>query len=253
MRLTIVGCSGSYPGPDSAASCYLVEAPYAGRTWRLVLDLGNGAFGPLQAATDVFDVDAVLISHLHADHCVDLTAYFVARKFHPSGPRRPLSVYGPADIAQRVDRAYGSPGELLKARQFEFHVWGEVAPLRIGPFGIQVARVHHPVETYAISVEHDGRRLVYSGDTGPCDSLVSLAAYADLLLCEASFREGRENPSDLHMTGGQAGDHATRAGARMLVLTHVPPWYDPAGALAEAQLTYDGPLELAKPGATYDI
>jgi ribonuclease BN (tRNA processing enzyme) len=175
VRLTIVGCSGSYPGPDSAASCYLVEAEHAGRTWRLVLDLGNGAFGPLQAVTDVFDVDAVLLSHLHADHCVDLTAYFVMRKYHPDGPRRPLPVYGPTDTAQRMDRAYGPPGQLLMARQFEFHTWAEASPLRIGPFSIKVARVHHPVETYAISVEHDGRRLVYSGDTGPCESLLGLA------------------------------------------------------------------------------
>ena len=253
MRLTVVGCSGSYPGPDSAASCYLVEAPHEGRTWSLVLDLGNGAFGPLQAATDVFDVDAVLLSHLHADHCVDLTAYYVVLRYHPARTMRPLAVYGPTNTVERIDRAYGPPGQPLVAREFDFHDWSKDAPLRIGPFRIDVTRVAHPVEAYAIRVEHDGRRLVYSGDTGPCDALVDIARDADLLLCDASLLEGESNPVDLHLTGRQAAEHASRAGARRLVLTHIPPWYDAQRVLAEASLAYDGPLELAKPGASYEI
>jgi ribonuclease BN (tRNA processing enzyme) len=254
VRLTVVGCSGSYPGPSSAASCYLLEAVDEGRTWRLVLDLGNGAFGDLQAAADVFDLDAVLLSHLHADHCLDLTAYYVARKYHPNGrPRPPLAVYGPTDTAARMSRAYDLPGQPHFASEFTFQVWAPETPVRIGPFDVEVARVAHPVEAYALRIEHEGRRLVYSGDTGPCEALADLARDADLMLCEASFREGGDNPPDLHMTGREAADHATRAGARRLVLTHIPPWHDPQRILADATPAYDGPLELAKPGATYDI
>jgi ribonuclease BN (tRNA processing enzyme) len=102
-------------------------------------------------------------------------------------------------------------------------------------------------------VEHDGRSLVFSGDTGPTDALVTLAQGADLLLCEASFVEGADNGPGLHLTGRQAGDHAQRAGVGRLLLTHIPPWRDPDRALAEATPAFDGPVELARPHATYDV
>jgi ribonuclease BN (tRNA processing enzyme) len=114
-----------------------------------------------------------------------------------------------------------------------------------------VVRVAHPVETYAVRIEHEGRSLVYSGDTGPSTALAELASGADLLLCEASFLETGENPPDLHLTGRQAGEHARDAGVRRLVLTHVPPWTDRDEVLAEAKEVFDGPVELAVPGASY--
>ena len=86
VKLTVVGCSGSYPGPDSPASCYLVEAESDGRIWRILLDLGNGALGALQKYVDPLVIDAVLVSHLHPDHCIDLCGYYVLRRYHPAGP-----------------------------------------------------------------------------------------------------------------------------------------------------------------------
>jgi ribonuclease BN (tRNA processing enzyme) len=102
-------------------------------------------------------------------------------------------------------------------------------------------------------LEHDGRVLVYSGDTGPSDALIGLAHGADLLLCEASYIEGGDNPPALHLTGKEAGEHATKAGVGRLVLTHVPPWYDGARALDEARPAFHGDVTLARPGATYDV
>ena len=87
MRLTVVGCSGSYPGPESAASCYLVEAEHDGRTWRVLLDLGSGALGPLHRFTDPLALDAILLSHLHPDHYFDISGLFVMWRYHPDGPR----------------------------------------------------------------------------------------------------------------------------------------------------------------------
>ncbi|MDQ1641724.1 MAG: hypothetical protein QOJ90_1075, partial [Actinomycetota bacterium] len=110
-----------------------------------------------------------------------------------------------------------------------------------------------PVEAWGMRLEHGGRVLTYSADTGPTDALVDLARDADVFLCEASFQHGGDNPPDLHLTGREAGEHATRAGARRLLLTHVPPWYDAGQAEAEAGTTFTGPLELAKPGAAYDV
>ena len=102
MRLTIVGCSGSYPGPESAASCYLLEEQHEGRTWRVLLDLGNGSLGQLHRYADPLEVDAVLVSHLHADHCLDLCGYYVMRKYHPTGPQPRIPVWGPDGTAERM-------------------------------------------------------------------------------------------------------------------------------------------------------
>jgi ribonuclease BN (tRNA processing enzyme) len=113
--------------------------------------------------------------------------------------------------------------------------------------------VVHPVTAYALKVTAGGRTLVYSGDTGPCPELDELAGGADLLLAEASFRSGDDNPPDLHMTGTDCGRTAGRAGVGRLVLTHVPPWHDPADAEAEARAAWSGPVDLARAGATYDL
>ena len=114
-------------------------------------------------------------------------------------------------------------------------------------------RVNHPVETFAYRLSHDGRSLTYSGDTGESDALVRLAEETDLLLCEASFEGGRDEVPDLHLTGGQAGAHAKRAGARRLVVTHVPPWTDAERTLDDARRAYPGPASLARPGATFTV
>jgi ribonuclease BN (tRNA processing enzyme) len=118
----------------------------------------------------------------------------------------------------------------------------------IGPFRITAERMNHPVETYGFRVEHDGWRVAYSADTGQTDALARLADGADVLLCEATFVSGPDNPPDLHLTAGQAGEYANRAGAGQLVLTHLPPWQDRDQALAEAAGSYRGPLSAAIPG-----
>lgn len=253
MKLTIVGCSGSFPGPDSAASCYLLQAPWDGGTYALVVDLGNGALGALQRHVDLVDVGAVALSHLHADHCLDLAPYHVVRRFHPRGPLPVLRVVGPAGTASRVAHAAGVDERAEGKTVFDFATWQAGVPVALGPFMVTPARVTHPVETYALRIEHDGKVLVYSGDTAPSSALVELARDADLLLCEASFVEGADNPPDIHLTGHEAGQHAHRADVGLLVLTHVPPWHDTQQALAEAALGYAGPIELAHPGAVYTV
>jgi ribonuclease BN (tRNA processing enzyme) len=251
VRLTVVGCSGSYPGPESSASCYLLEEEHEGRTWRVLLDLGNGAVGQLQRYVDPLRVDAVLLSHLHADHCLDLCGYYVLRKYHPTGPQPPIPVWGPDGTADRMARAYDLPTEPGMTEEFDFRTWG--GAVELGPFVVEARQVVHPVTAYALKVTAGGRTIVYSGDTGPCEALDDVATGADLLLAEASFESGRDNPPDLHMTGADCGRTATNAGVTRLVLTHVPPWHDPAVAEAEARAEWSGPIELARAGATYDV
>jgi ribonuclease BN (tRNA processing enzyme) len=251
FRMTVVGCSGSYPGPDSPASSYLVQAEADGRTWSLVVDLGNGALGALQRYIDPLRVDAVLLSHLHADHCIDMTSYYVLRKYHPTGTQPKIPVWGPSDTPGRLSRAYDLPMEPGMREEFEFHFFP--GTVRIGPFEVTAVPVDHPVEAYGIRISVGDRTIAYSGDTGPTEALVDIARDADLFLCEASFREGDANPPSLHLTGAEGGDYAAKAGVGRLVLTHVPPWHDPAGMLAEAAGRFDGPAELATVGTVYRI
>ena len=251
VRLTVVGCSGSYPGPDSPASCYLVEADHDGRRWRVLLDLGSGALGALHRYADPLSIDAVLLSHLHADHCLDLCGFYVLRKYHPSGPQPRIPVWGPDGTADRMARAYDLPTDPGMTAEFDFHCWA--GPVQIGPFAVVPVPVAHPVAAYGLRIVADGATLAYTGDTGPTPALDDLARDADLLLAEASFRSVDSAPPDLHLTGAEGGAVAARAGARRLVLTHVPPWHDPQEALAEARTTYAGPSELARSGAVYEL
>ncbi len=249
MRLTVVGCSGSFPGPESPASCYLVEAGDS----RILIDLGNGALGPLQRYADLATIDAVLISHLHPDHCLDLCSYHVFRKHRPTGPRLPsIPVYGPPGIADHMAAAYGLRRDPGMRNEFEFTEWAE-GRHQIGPFGVTVARMAHPVPTFGMRIEYEGRVLSYSADTGPCAALERLASDADVFLCEAAFHLNRDNIPDRHLNGREAAESATRAGVRRLVLTHIPPWNDPTLSQAEAAPAYAGPIAIARSGLQLEI
>ncbi|WMX46827.1 MBL fold metallo-hydrolase [Streptomyces roseicoloratus] len=250
MKLTVVGCSGSFPSAESACSSYLVEAD----GFRLLLDMGNGALGELQRHIGLYDLDAIFLSHLHADHCIDMCGYFVARYYrHDGGRCDALPVYAPEGAEQRLTTAYAdTPSAGAMGEVFDFRTLSS-GTFDLGPFRVRTEKVAHPVEAFGIRVEHGGRVLAYSGDTGVCDSLDELAAGADLFLCEASFTHGKEDIPALHLNGREAGAHAARAGVGRLVLTHIPPWTDGARNLADAREVYPGPAELARVGAVYEI
>jgi ribonuclease BN (tRNA processing enzyme) len=252
MRLTVIGCSGSYPGPESAASCYLVETEHGGRRWRILLDLGSGALGSLHRFVDPLEIDAVFISHLHPDHFFDISGYYVMRKYHPLGPQPIIPIWGPKGLAARCASSYGLPKDPGMDREFDFHEY-DGGPIVFGPFTVTTTEVAHPIDAFGLRIESGGHALAYSGDTGPCAALVELAKDADLLLAEAAFREGGDNPTDLHLTGRQAAEAAVKAGVGALVLTHIPPWFDGQDAFDEARPVFDGRLAIASTGATYDI
>lgn len=252
MRLTVVGCSGSFPGPESAASCYLVEAPHAATTYRLLLDLGSGALSALQRYCPLESVDAVALSHLHPDHCLDLCGFWVFRRYHPQLRLPRLPIYGPSGASERMANAYGvSPSPGLSG-EFDFRDFPDT-PFEMGPFTVSVILVDHPDSAYAIKVADSVSSLVYSGDTGPCDALVEISEGCDLLLAEAAFADNDDNPPHLHMSGRQAATTAERARARRLVLTHIPPWHSRDAMLAEAAPHFSGDISLARVGASYEL
>ena len=252
MKLTVLGCSGSMPGPDSPASGYLLEA----EGFRLVLDLGHGAFGALQRYVNPADVDAIIVSHLHADHCIDLTAYVVALRYggdgyRCKGPDGRVPLIGPAGTRDRLEAAYDP-----YARKLGLHeLFGFSTPAdgELGPFEVAFATVNHPVPTSAVRITCGDRSLVYSGDTGESEELVTLSQGADVLLCEATVGPREEALPNLHLTGAQAGEHADRAGVERLIVTHVPPWLSRQEIADEAAATFHGPVESAAPGAEFWI
>ncbi|MCW2751505.1 MAG: fold metallo-hydrolase [Aeromicrobium sp.] len=134
MKLTVVGCAGSFAGPDSPASCYLVEAPFQGGTYRLVLDLGSGALGDLQRYCDLRDIDAIALSHLHADHCFDLSGMYVVSKYHPDGALPQIPVLAPAGAGEHLAMAYGIEEPPGMTEQFDFQDCGDGGTVQLGPF-----------------------------------------------------------------------------------------------------------------------
>lgn len=248
MRLTVLGCAGSFPGPESACSSYLVEAD----GFRLLLDFGAGSMSALQRYAGLRSVDAIVLSHLHCDHMMDATSYVVVRRYAPDGPYPPIPIYAPAGAPERIAAAYSlEEGPLDDVYNFYALQPGSFP---IGPFHVVVDRVHHPVETYGVRLEHQGKVLAYSGDTAVCDALVRLALNADLFLCEASYLDGADNPPGLHLTGREAGEMATKAGAGRLLLTHlVAAWGSESETLAHAAEAFDGPVEVVRPGCRYEV
>ena len=271
-----MGVSGSAPGPASPAACHLVEADVVGpdgavRTWRLVLDLGSGAFGPLSALAPVETIDAVALSHLHADHCLDVTALHVAAAYGATWTtmaHRDLPVWGPVGAGERLARAWdadpSSPEGMVGP--LTFHEWVPRQSVVVGPFTITPVPARHPVTAFGLRVSGPGEGggtviLAYTGDTdadtddepGTGHRLDELAAGADLLLSEATFVSLDAGGPDLrgvHLTGRRAGAAARAAGVGRVLLSHVPPWEDPAAVLAEAAEAFGDPgaVGLAVPG-----
>jgi ribonuclease BN (tRNA processing enzyme) len=213
--------------------------------------MGNGSLGALQKYAGLFDVDAIALSHLHADHCVDLYSYSIARTYSPAGPQPPIPVYGPAGTCERIALIHGSDtdGGLMKRFTFETLTPGGQA---IGPFEVQLAHVNHPVEAFGFRFSQAGHTIVYTGDTGETEALIPLARDADVFMSEAAFLDGPDLPPDIHLTARQAAGYAERAGVGRLLLTHLQPWNSPDIARAEAA-AFTGPTDLAAAGQVIEF
>jgi ribonuclease BN (tRNA processing enzyme) len=217
--------------------------------FRLLLDLGNGAFGPLQALVDPDTVDAVLLTHLHADHCLDVAPFVVWHRWSGRSSGRRIPLVAPPGAERRLAVICEEGGKPL-SDVFEFLSTPVTA--RLGPFTLQTARTEHPVECHAVRLAAHGSSLVYTGDTGPSDRVTDLARGADVLLAEASHPDVPDLPPALHLTGRQAGELAAAARVRRLLVTHVPAWVDAVAQLAAARTAFAS-AELVRPGASYDV
>ncbi|WP_448854646.1 MBL fold metallo-hydrolase [Corynebacterium frankenforstense] len=256
MRLTILGSSGSLAAPDNPASGYLLEVDNAPG---VVLDLGPGTLARLQRFIDPASVH-VLFSHLHADHCLDFPSLMVWRRFHPDAPavaRSLLYAPKPAPVFfGRLSSDDQPDGVDDLSDTFAFTPWRAHQPEIVDRVTVTPYPMVHPVEAYALRVEEHttGATLAYSGDTAYNDQLVEAARDVDLFLCEANWGidSGGDVPG-MHMNGVEAGRAARLAGAKRLVIIHVPPWVDKQATVAAAAAEFGGPVEFGDPGTVYTV
>jgi ribonuclease BN (tRNA processing enzyme) len=239
VELTVLGCCGSFGAPaGGACSGYLVRA---GST-NLWMDCGNGTFAALQQHLPVSDLTAVVITHQHPDHAVDIYGLHVLRRYGPDAGGPPVPVYGPAGLEARL-------GGLVDGDWGGAFTWNEVADgdaCDVGEARLRFSRTTHPPPTLAVEVAHDGKRLVYTADTGPGWSVEAFGPGADLVLSEATFQRDQEG-GEVHLSARQAGERARAAAARRLMLTHLWPGLDPAASAVEGSEAFGEPVMLAAP------
>lgn len=237
LRVTVLGCCGSFPGPGGACSGYLVE----GGGTRLWLDAGTGTMANLQRHVALTDVDAVVLSHDHPDHWHDVLSYRVALAYGLG--HEGVRVIAPASVGEAAGAADLAPHLL-----FETVTDGDVA--YVDDLRLSFSRTDHGPETLAVRIDHEGASLGYSADTGPAWSLESLGPALDLALCEATFLRHQEGKFQ-HMSARQAGESARAAGVRRLVLTHLWPLNDPEQTRAEGAEAFGRDVDIATTGATF--
>jgi ribonuclease BN (tRNA processing enzyme) len=239
VELTVLGACGSFGSPAGGGACsgYLVREG----TTAIWMDCGNGTFANLQRHLPVEDLAAIVITHVHPDHCVDLYGLHVLFKYGLD--RSGLPLFAPpgseARLATLVDGDWGGT-----------FAWSEVDDgdsLTVGDVGLRFSRTDHPPPTLAVELSASGRRAVYTADTGPDWSVQAFAPGAELVVSEATFQRSQEGAGAVHLSARQAGEAARAAAARRLVITHLWPGTDPVASLAEASEAYGDAVTLAAP------
>ncbi len=255
MKVNILGCSGSLAVPGNPASGYLVQLDNADS---VLLDVGPGTLAKLQEVQNP-SAAHVVFSHLHPDHCLDFPSLMVWRRFHPTlGAHGRNYCIGPADTFDHLGRLSADPPNEIDdmSDTFAFHPWQPRTPQVVDKVTITPYPTKHPIESYGLRLEENstGKIIAYSGDSAYTEELIDCAKDADLFLCEATWCEnGDDKPSDIHMSGHDAGIIAARAGVSRLVLVHIPPWFNAEGALEAARQHFDGPIELGYSGMVIEL
>jgi ribonuclease BN (tRNA processing enzyme) len=239
LTVTVLGCSGTYAGPGGACSGYLVRSPEA----TVAVDLGSGTLANLQDHVDLAELDAVVLSHEHPDHWLDVPLLRNALRYMLD--LGDLPVYGTAGTRSLA-------AELIDQLEptLIWHTVDRHSVVEIGDLRLRFSRTDHPVETLAVRVDAAGRSLLYSADTGPAWRGDGVAGNVHTFLCEASFTPGAEGRHQ-HLSARQAAELAGQVGAERLVLTHLAPGVDPRHQVEIASALHIGPVTAAELGASF--
>jgi ribonuclease BN (tRNA processing enzyme) len=246
MLMTVLGGCGAWPSAGRACSGFLVEED----GFRLLVDPGYATFPRLLRHLDAADVDAVLVSHGHPDHCADLNPLLRARALETEpAPKLPVhALPGSLDRVLALDRP-GMLDDALTLMPFRSGGWFE-----IGPFRVETWPLPHFIPNAGLRLTAGDRVLAYTGDTGPCREIVDLARDADLFVAEATYPDQVPEEDARYLSSArQAGEHAARAGAARLLLTHLWPGTLPSQALRAARATYDGETDVAREDETVHL
>ena len=236
MELTVLGCSGSYGAPGGGAcSGYLLQTD----TTSVWVDCGNGTFGHLQEHLEVENLTAVVLTHGHPDHCVDIYGLHVMLRYGLGIENLP--VFAPEGLEKFLLSLVSDWGNA-----FDWRAVGDGDATKIGDIDLCFSRTDHPPPTYAVEARSAGRRLIYTADTGPGWSIDAFEPGADLVLSEATYLHD-SIPAPIHLSARQAGEAARAARAQRLILTHLWPGVDPAVTAAEGSEAYGGSVTLAVP------
>jgi ribonuclease BN (tRNA processing enzyme) len=248
VELTVLGTCGGFPGAGRAASGYLVRHD----GFNLVVDLGNGALSTLQKEIGYHEIDAVMVSHSHPDHCVDLYSLFIARSYHPE-PLPQLPLVAGEGVFERLLSLGGEEEELPQS--FDVRRIEPGQSFELGPFGITSFPMPHWVPALGYRIQADGQTVAYTGDTGPTPQLEGLARDVDVLVAEATWLEGQGRGKDpYHLTAREAGEHAALAGTKRLVLSHFWPTNDRELSKEQAGEAFDpDAITLADEGLTLEV
>lgn len=256
IRLTVLGSGVAWANPGGVSSGYLVRAAGAA----LLMDCGTGTLGRLRAAFNPQDLDAIIVSHLHADHFMDLVGLRYGTKYGGLGGAAALPVWlPPGGIEKLAQIGIALDGSAsFFADEFELREYDPSRSVTVGNLTVQLRRVQHYIPSHAMRIEVGGSSLVYSADAAPCDALVAHARGASALLCEAAMlhhgQDEREPEKRGHLTAGEAGMIAQQAGVGRLFITHAPlELDDPGRAAREAAVQFSGPVERVVDGQTYLI
>lgn len=253
MRLRVIGSSPSVQRPGRACSCYLLRT----RDASILLDLGSGALGNLNLAIDYPQLDAVVISHMHADHFLDLIPLRYGLKYGPllRDGRMPLWLPpGGSAMLRTLCSAFApeGPNDFLD-EVFEVSEYDADSVLGINDVALTFRQTRHYIDTFAIRAERGSASIVYSSDTAPSDAVVEHARDCSLFLCEATLGLDPETGVRGHSTAEEAGDMAQRAGAHRLTLTHYSSTYAPNELVEAAQNHFAGRISIADDGVELSI
>ena len=243
LSFTVLGCSGSYAAPGSACTGYLVR----NGARNVLLDCGPGTLANLQQHIDIAALDAVVITHCHPDHWIELPV--LRNVWQWVVHKRGLPVYTTAETWDMAVAVSGeSIGEILTPT-----IVTDGSEMTIDDQRWRFSRTDHPVETLAVRVDSDDRTFAFSADTGAGWSFEAFGSGIDIALCESTYTEATHPGKVQHLSARQAGATAAAARVQRLVLTHQLPGEDKAAHLDEAQRMFDRPIAVARIHESYDV